>query len=153
MKCWLSLFLFAFLLVACGAPVNVTNTALIPTVTLQPTSTTSQVSASPDQQSSKNQSTVPEKPAFTTVEVPGDTNTYTIAAGHDYEVRDGDGSGVLAYVKDIYGNYIKTSHEVPSPSDRGLLDRLGSNYVFNSDNTGIMVLMGYSLILVKIQRP
>ena len=80
-------------------------------------------------------SIAPSKPAFTTVEIPGDTNIYTVAAGHAYEVRYG--SGILAYVKDIYGNYIKVAREVQNPSDTGLLNRLGSNYVFNSDNTGI----------------
>ena len=142
MKRWLSLFLFAFLLVACGAPVNVTNTALIPTLTLQSTFT-----PYPSPSPSAAPSVAPAKPAFTTVEVPGDTNEYKVATGHDYEARYG--SGVLAYVKDIYGNWIKASYEAPSPSDSGLLDRLGSNYVFNSDNTGIMGVDGLQLDINK----
>ena len=72
--------------------------------------------------------------------------------GEDYTVTGYEaryGSGVLAYVKDIYGNWIKTSYEAPSPSDSGLLDRLGSNYVFNSDNTGITGIDGLKLDINK----
>ena len=68
-----------------------------------------------------------------------------------YEARDG--AGALAYIKDINGNWIKASYEVPLPTDTGLLDRLGSNYVLTAIIQESLALMGYGLILVKIQRP
>lgn len=84
---------------------------------------------------------IPPTPTLALVEING--GSYSQRTGYDYDAYDS--SGNLAYVKDVHGNWIKASYEVPLPSDNSLLDRLGSNFVFNSDNTGITGIDGLKI--------
>ena len=130
---------FAFLLLACAFLLAACKPAS--------TSAPAPLSPVPSDTATKTPTSTPTAmPSATPASIETNINgeDYTVTG---YEARYG--SGVLAYVKDIYGNWIKTSYEAPSPSDSGLLDRLGSNYVFNSDNTGITGIDGLQLDINK----